>query len=352
VKGLRVRVGKNKTSWTFFQQLRFRGKRSTICKNLGTWPLLSVADARKEALQIAARSAAGRPDKSKREAVTLASAMDEYVAYLREQSKRKGKKPNWAQVVQSYARKRLLPVFGSWTLAELSNAPAAVRDFHHDVTKEGGPISANACVRILRAVYKHAAKLDRGLPAQLPTSAVQPNVETPSDKGLAFDQFSEWKAALDKVENPIRRSYYVIQLLTGCRPGELSKLKWADVLPRERVLVIRAAKAGVDIRLPLSREIVRELRRLPHGDGAVFPGCAHVRNFDDGLPVRGHGLRRTYRTVCADLGINEVLVRLLMGHSLVGVNQSYVNTLIMTGGPGLRAAQAKISKRIVSLLSA
>jgi hypothetical protein len=58
-----------------------------------------------------------------------------------------------------------------------------------------------------------------------------------------------------------------------------------------------------------------------------------------------------YRTVAADLGVNEILIRLLMGHSLVGVNASYINTLALVRGPGLRDAQARISRRIKSLLT-
>ena len=63
--------------------------------------------------------------------------------------------------------------------------------------------------------------------------------------------------------------------------------------------------------------------------------------------VHGRALRRTYRTIAADLGINEVMTRLLMGHSMKGINQEYINTLALTGAPGLRAAQAKISRDIV-----
>jgi integrase len=70
----------------------------------------------------------------------------------------------------------------------------------------------------------------------------------------------------------------------------------------------------------------------------------------DKLPATGRALRRTYRTVAADLGVNEVLTRLLMGHSLAGINQRYITELVLQSGPGLRTAQAAISRRIVTLL--
>ena len=54
----------------------------------------------------------------------------------------------------------------------------------------------------------------------------------------------------------------MIALLCGARPGELSKLKWADVLPRERCFIIRGAKAKNDIRVPMSAAIAREFENV------------------------------------------------------------------------------------------
>ncbi len=54
----------------------------------------------------------------------------------------------------------------------------------------------------------------------------------------------------------------------------------------------------------------------------------------------------------ADLGINELQARLLLGHSLIGISPSYITRAIGQGGPGLRAAQRAIWRRIISLLGA
>ncbi len=54
----------------------------------------------------------------------------------------------------------------------------------------------------------------------------------------------------------------------------------------------------------------------------------------------------------ADLGINELQARLLRGHSLIGISQSYITGAIVQGVPGLRAAQRAILRRIISLLGA
>jgi integrase len=152
--------------------------------------------------------------------------------------------------------------------------------------------------------------------------------------------------------------------LTGCRPGELARLKWADVLPRERCFVIRGAKADNDIRVPLSPAICRALRMARNAAGEpgafrkigtaksgelVFPGCAQVGHRDP-LPARGNMLRHTFRTIAADCGVDEMLAHFLMGHSPEGISQRYVVKMMLASGPALREAQKSISRRLMSLL--
>jgi hypothetical protein len=76
--------------------------------------------------------------------------------------------------------------------------------------------------------------------------------------------------------------------------------------------------------------------------GALFHGNV--------LPIRGNGLRHTYRTIGEELQISEVAMRLLMGHSLRGVNQKYLAQAVLAGSMSLRQAQAAISRRICTLL--
>ena len=80
----------------------------------------------------------------------------------------------------------------------------------------------------------------------------------------------------------------------------------------------------------------------------VFPCCRKSSRKDKLL--KGHALRHTYRTVAADLGVDEILVRLLMGHSLQGVSQGYIAKAALSGGISMREAQRKISRRIIGLL--
>jgi integrase len=58
--------------------------------------------------------------------------------------------------------------------------------------------------------------------------------------------FPNRRKAWDNIQSTTRKAFQMIAPLSGPRQGELSKLKWADVLPRERCLIIRGAKAEND----------------------------------------------------------------------------------------------------------
>jgi hypothetical protein len=86
------------------------------------------------------------------------------------------------------------------------------------------------------------------------------------------------------------------------------------------------------------------------GADLVFPGLSYIDHRDAGLPVKGQALRHTYRTICADLEIDELISHYLMGHAPQGISQKYIATLILQNGPAMRAAQNKISARVFELL--
>ncbi len=46
---------------------------------------------------------------------------------------------------------------------------------HDDITKENGPYIANGSMRTLRAIYNHARKANRSLPADNPVNAIDWN---------------------------------------------------------------------------------------------------------------------------------------------------------------------------------
>lgn len=338
VHGLKIRLGRKRHTWTFFRQGRFRGKRYTVARRLGFYPSMGVIAARKAALALAGRIAEGTPVVGKRDAVTLKKAAAEYIEDL----KTRGKKYRF---VESMLRVHLIPAFEQWTLAELSASPAAVRDWHAKISRTA-PISGNRSAVILGTIYRHAKSLDRTLPSESPISGVTMNKEEPAQTAMPFERFPEWRKAVEALP-PVRQGYNRLLLLTGLRGQDLRRMKWSDVDLRTRSIAVVQQKTGKSFSIPMTSAILAALKLAPRGDGLIFPGA---RKWNDALPYRGHDLRHTFISVAHDLGVNEIQVRLLVGHSLSGVHASYLTRMVMEGGPGLRAAQRKISRRIVELL--
>ena len=79
VKGLRLRVGKYKATWSYFRQYSHHGQRGVVTKTLGEWPAMSTAAARKAAQVEAGRIAAGRIEPSARSAVRFEQAFADYL---------------------------------------------------------------------------------------------------------------------------------------------------------------------------------------------------------------------------------------------------------------------------------
>jgi integrase len=360
VRGLRLRIGVHRSTWEYYRQYRNGGSKvKTLRRVLGHFPAMNTITARKEAEIVAGKIADGAASPSKKDATLFSVAWDRYLVHLEKKAIAKGKPPRWRDRAKRLGDKIILPTFGKWTLIELSKSPAAVAEFHAMATKKHGPVSSNHCARLIRACYKRETRLDRTLPPQLPTSAVDFNKEDASQDALDFKDFPKWKAALDKIDAPIRQAYHLFCLLSGARPGEAARMRWSDVRDNEQSFTIANGKPGKDITLPASPEIMAALRMAreaayeghPEVRSAdlVFPGCAQI-SAREALPARGKQLRSTYRTVCGDLEIDDLISHFLLGHAPSGISQRYIAVLILQNGPAMRLAQERISKRIVSLL--
>lgn len=353
VPGLFLRVGPRAVTWYYRNDHRDHGKHIVVSKTLGQFPDVGINSAREEARILVGRVAARDAPPSKRNGTKFGDAFAAYLDYLTTKAETKGKAARWAYNVRCLGDQIMLPKWSGWTLAEMSAKPAEVADWHKAVVKTNGPVSANHCARIVRAIYRRQAKRDRSLnSANLPTSGVDMAHEKREQKGLKITaaEFRKWKAAVD-VLAPIKRSYHTVNLLTGARPGELARVKWSDVDMENRVLTIGNAKMGSAIEVPLTNEIIKALpkpRRAP--DDLVWAGCWNNR-LRDGLPIHGHGLRRTYKTVASDhCGIPDDISAVLLGHQPEGMSAQYLLRWARINGPAVIEAQAAISKKIMSLL--
>ena len=359
--GLQIRLGRHRATWLFYWDDRRHRRRRITSKRLGFFPAMRTDEARDAARIERGKVAAGELSPGKREAIKVEVSVTEYIAHLERRSATKNKPPRWAKNVRQLAKKHILPRWGQWSLNDIAVHPGAVADWHRDITEANGPVVANQCCRVLRAAYKRSAKRDVSLPQRDPCSAVDYNPETPAQTAMAFRDYPKWLQAWQAIEvgpkAPARKEYHLLALFTGARGGEIARIRWRDVHPRERVVEIPGAKKDNTIRLIMSAPIARILKRArdvgkpKDRDAFVFAHCGQVAQREN-LPARGHDLRHSYRTVCADLHIEDHMVRVLQGWAPQSVSEGYLTRLVLAAGQGIRAYQRKVSKRIIELLGA
>ena len=116
--------------------------------------------------------------------------------------------------------------FGDWLdkpLARLGRQPALVVERHDKITKENGPYIANGSMRSLRAVYNHARKGNTDFPAVNPRFSHRLESGGIAARPGWVRAIIRWLEELCVIDNPIRREFHLITLLSGSRPTALKR---------------------------------------------------------------------------------------------------------------------------------
>ncbi len=270
--------------------------------------------------------------------ITLQEAWDRYHASHLVRKNRS------AGTIAGY-RDHVARLFVDWLdtpLTVLADDPDRVARRHDAITEEHGPYAANGSMRTLRAIYNHAWKKNkRLLPPDNPVDSVDWNPEGRRDSGMGLRDLPGWFGELAALENPIRREFHLFTLLSGCRPTALKNAELKHLDLRRRVLHIAKPKGGAKraFDIPLSREMVVCLMRAMRYGRTLYPleattwlfpaasESGHLEEHKEGredLSKWGNDLRQTFRTLAAPAGVSEVDAKLLMNHSLPGVNEGYI----------------------------
>ena len=248
-------------------------------------------------------------------------------------------------------------------LKVLGDNPRMVAERHDRITVANGPYAANGAMRTLRAIYNHARRLARDLPADNPTSGVDWNIQRRRDTAMGIEDLPRWFREAGRLRHPIRREFHLFTLLSGSRPGALMQARVEDLDLQRRVLHIPRPKGGAKraFDIPLSRPMIRCLIRAMRVGRILHPTAAtewifaadsepgHMIEHKDPrakLFKWGNDLRQSYRTLGQAAGLSEIDMHLLMNHSVPGVNAGYITRAKLLGDH-LRAAQEGLSEFIL-----
>ena len=324
---------------------------------IGSAALMTVEDARREclALQNGSASRIKDPNKGSEAPLFREYALGEWKASA---AVRWGASRH--RSVDRTLAKQLLPAFGALRLDRIRR-PLVERWF--DVHSQTAPEGANKALQLLRQILN--AAVATGLIATNPTQGIKRNPRPKLTRFLSTEEIDRLHRTLDRlVDERSSRQHPAdiirLILLTGCRKGEILKLKWSEV--DGDVLKLAETKTGPRT-VWLNRAASAIVLRQPRiGSAYVFPSPANPARPRLGTPalwnrirkeagiedVRVHDLRHTVASQAVAKGVALPTVARMLGHSDPKMTLRYAHV----SDRDVEAAAERIGKVIETAMEA
>jgi integrase len=302
---LRLRKGKGGITRTWQFRRRDRGKLSIA--TLGTYPVMSLKDARLRAAELAARRDLACP------MVTEAAEQ-----WLTERVHTTLRRP---AAVEGYIRRAVLPVLGSHRLRDVLPAEIGkmVRDYRDEAGKASrAKTSGRAAARTLLAVCKglFGYAVANGWIDSSPAEQLKPAMVGPSDQSRERVLTDKELRSVMQTEEPVGPTLRFL-LATGLRISETYN---GHRDGQQWVVPASVSKNGQEHRVFLSPVALAQLDHFPW---AVRRQRLQVWVQKNSGGWICHDLRRTFATRLNGMGIAPHIVEKLLNHSLPGLMQTY-----------------------------
>ena len=267
-------------------------------------------------------------------------------------------KPSTRQRMDSALRTQLLPTFGA---RRLDRIPRETVHSWFDRYSRTAPAGANRTLDVLRQIFNHAVAC--GHVATNPTRGVRRNRRPKLTRFLSRAEVDRLHAALDahrgRGSGEQQAEIIRLLLLTGCRKGEIVRLRWSEV--GEASLHLTDSKTGPRT-VVLNAQARAVLARQPRtGSAYVFPWSTdpsrsrsdelslwrkvrHEAGIED---VRLHDLRHTFASHAVMQSVPLPVVSRLLGHSQARMTLRYAHV----SDRETEAAAERIGCAIAVLLS-
>jgi integrase len=302
---------------------------------LGTYPALSLADARDQATAAKYTVAKGEdPALQKQSARIAPTVADLATQYLDRYAK--NHKKSWRDDARLLHRE-VLPEWGRRKAHDITRKDVLV--LLDSIVERGSPIQANRILALIRVMFNWA--ISRDILEHNPCYQVKaPSKENQRDRVLTEEEIRLVWNACGQLD-PVLAAYFQIRLLTAQRGGEIRAMHWNDIDMDTGWWTIPAsiAKNGLAHRVPLSatvQQLLQSLRATTGSTSWVFPSprrsekpIVNVRKPAlrlcalSGVNFIPHDLRRTAASHMTSIGISRLVVSKILNHAEVGVTKVY-----------------------------
>jgi len=180
---------------------------------------------------------------------------------------------SYLQSVRIYAHNYLMPFFQHKNIRDIT--AGMLEDFRNQLPPRLAPKTVANLLGIVHKIMADALRRQ-----DIPMIPEFPRVEVPEPQIKWITQ-EQQQAILDKISCPIRKTFYLFLMKTGCRPGEARALRWEDINWKQEIVTIHAAMdletyrpytKERDVRIiPLHPTLITSVKSLPRAiSGYVF----------------------------------------------------------------------------------
>ena len=319
---------------------------------LGPVSTMGIAEARRECLARQALHEPGRKFTPKR----VAPSLRQFVEGDWKKAHFEQYKPSTRKGFQYMLENRILPTLGSKPLDRID--PTRIGRWF-DAYSRTAPGGANHALSLLRQIMNFA--LARGHIEKNPAQGIRPNRRPRLTRFLSREEIDRLYRVLDMEsgKGAVDRADIVrLLLLTGCRKGEIVRLRWSEV--HSDALLLADGKTGAR-RVPLNSQARRIFERRLRGTSPfVFPSPidpSRPRNHNLSFwhrvrrqagieDCRLHDLRHTYASHAVMSGVPLPVVSRLLGHASVTMTLRYAHLR----DRDIEEAAERVGKAIASIL--
>jgi integrase len=345
LKGFAVRLTPGAKTFVLEKRIHGRVRRIT----LGRYGVLTVEQARAEAIKKAAEIVAGGDPAAARRAVRTAPTWRDLEDRYRAEwlPRKRSARNDLALLEHKLADWRRWPLTAI-TRAEVSRVHTAIGKLH--------PYQANRLLALVRKMF-NLAEVWGLYPGPNPCKGIPPFPEEKRDRFVTPAELPRLWRAIQEEPNVFIRAAFLLCLLTGARRGEVLAMKWEDLDFEQSVWRIPHTKANRPHYVPLPRPVLEELKRLPRlaGNPYVFPGrwgrghlvkvskpWQAIRRKAKLEDVRIHDLRRTLGSWLAASGASLPLIGKALNHSQPSTTAIYARLHLDPVREALEANAAKM----------
>jgi len=190
---------------------------------------------------------------------------------------------------------------------------------------------SNNTMKLLQAIIRHSGLTDN--PVAVLTQRRLKKQLKPKSSYIPLSDLNVFYKGLEEVKKPSVKLYIELLLHTGLRANEAMQITHASVATG--TLIIKDTKNHSDHHLPITQWIKDNL--LPYLDAnpngfectdirkSLIVACKYL-----GYTVTRHDLRRTFASYASDAGMDYLLIKRALNHTVSDITARYIQTSAKT----------------------